>query len=145
MSAEYCTRCGIGMAVLSVRSVLGRTCYQANASFSGLARLYPTFFAFLAAKGKQFCRKAGMRSQPAPHLRHDLLAEDLQLVEGEAVQHPRPMHRRDDVVDPEPPVQSDHLVGDFGRRPEQKPILEQFVETVVEIVPRLHDLVLLPC
>src|SRR2546421_12971627 len=85
-----------------------------------------------------------MRSQPAPHLRHDLLGEDLQLVEGEAVRHPRPMHRRDDVVDPEPPVQSDHLVGDFGRRPEEKPVLEQFVETAVEIVPCWHDLVLPP-
>src|SRR5207248_501480 len=52
--------------------------------------------------------------QAAPHLRHDLLGEDLQLVEGETVRHPRPMHRGDDVVDPEPAIESDHLLGDFG-------------------------------
>src|SRR4051794_24494854 len=34
----------------------------------------------------------------APHLRHDVFGEDLQLVEREAVRHPRPMHRGDDMV-----------------------------------------------
>src|SRR5271154_4441156 len=54
-------------------------------------------------------------SHSLPHLRHDLFGQDLQLVERKAVRHARPMHRGADVVDPEPAVEPDHLVGDFGR------------------------------
>src|SRR5205085_9623706 len=58
------------------------------------------------------------RSNRLAHLRHDLFGEDLQLVEGEGIRHARPMHRGDDVVDPETAVQPDHLFRDFRRSEE---------------------------
>ena len=67
--------------------------------------------------------------------RHDLLRQDLQLVEREVVRHARPMHRGADVVDPEPPVEPDHLLGDFGWRTDQKAVFQQLGEIVVEIMP----------
>ena len=68
------------------------------------------------------------------HLRHDLLGQDLQLVERERIRHAGPMDRGDDVVDAEAAVQPDHLLGDLRRRAQQETVLQQFVEFVVEIV-----------
>src|SRR3954465_10932544 len=86
---------------------------------------------------------AGNLDRPS-HLRHDLLGQDLQLVEREAVRHPRPMDRGDDVVDAEATVQPDHLLGDLRRRAKQETVLQEFIEFVVEIVAFRHDLVLAP-
>src|SRR5260370_33864336 len=57
------------------------------------------------------CASVVNRLKAAADLRHDFFGEDLQLIEGEAVRHARPMHRGDDMVDPEPAVQPDHLSG----------------------------------
>src|SRR3954469_17447967 len=78
------------------------------------------------------------------YLWHDLFRQYLQLVERERVRHAGPMDRGDDVVDAEPPVQADHLLGDLRRRSQEETVFEQFVEFVVEIVAFRHNLVLTP-
>src|SRR5262250_2767463 len=102
------------------------------------------FSRFWSSWATNYAARLGCNSQATPHLRHDLLGQNLQLVECEAVRHPRPMHRGDDVVDPEAAVQSDHLVGHLGGRPEQETVLQELIEAVVEIVALGHDLVLPP-
>src|SRR3954469_1004327 len=84
------------------------------------------------------------RSNRLADLRHDLFGEDLQLVEREGIRHARPMHRGDDVVDPETAVQPDHLLRDFRGRAEQETVFQKLGEFVVEIVALGHHLVLPP-
>src|SRR6188472_957581 len=62
----------------------------------------------IASAARQSRRAGDTRaSTGAADRGNDLLGEDLHLLEGKAVGHPRPMHRGDKVVDPEPALQVD--------------------------------------
>src|SRR5215472_12878526 len=54
------------------------------------------------------------------------------------------MNRGDEVVDAELAFEIDQLPGDFRGRTDQKTVLDQLVEFVIEIVAGRHDLVLAP-
>src|SRR5216683_35632 len=80
-----------------------------------------------------------------PHSREDFFRQHVQLVEGEALRHARPLHTHDQVVDPGLLVQPEDLPGDFIRRSQQEPVADQLVEFDAEIVVALgHHLVLAP-
>src|SRR5262249_33572779 len=89
-------------------------------------------------------RPSGGRSAPPP-AREDFLRQHLQLVEGEALRHARPLHAHDQVVDPRLPVQVENLPGNLVGRPQEEPVADQLVEAHAEIVVAFgHHLVLAP-